>query len=285
MYWDIDLISIDESAIGENTQITVSDDKRILSIDNLTFIFTAEAVIGEDGLPGIYENQAWLRTTIIKDNVPVEVESYPSADYYREEGQKSKTIVINGDWMALVSVSISKSKECYSPTNEITITFLVNNPTGQEISGMLLDLSYNEEFEYIQNSAASSISNIGNNPQFDTQGGTAYPGYFFFDRFTLPVGVSTISFNVKAPTNDNLEGEGDDQNRSLDWDGNVLTEPFDPDKQEKIDLIISYDFSTEMEDDCLSTTLNRANGDIVIPYCLSKEYHNKQNVTTSYKID
>lgn len=283
MYWVEDLIRIEESAMNhQNFALTISDDKRTLQIDSLIiagaafpFTYTAKAMFTEAAAEGIYENQAWLRTTILVEDVPVIPAPYPSADYYRGEGMKSKTVAIDGGVrLDPVTITAVKDRDCYGPSNEITITLNINNPEANNlaITDMFLNFAYNEEFEYVNNSVSSTIAGLTSNPQFDTDGGTAYPGYFFFEGFTLPVGTSTISFKVRAPAKDKLMGAVDDQDRPLDWDGNVLTGPFDPDKQAKVDLVLSYDFSTEMEDDCISTTLNRANGDIIIPYCLSKEY-------------
>lgn len=282
MYWVEDLISIEESAMNhEKFAITISDDKRSLQIDSLIipgaafpFTFSAKAMFTDAAGEGIYENQAWLRTTILVEDIPVVPAPYPSADYYRGEGMKSKTVAIDGGVrFEPVTVSVTKSKDCYAPTNEITVTLSINNPTAnnQAITDMFLDFGYNEEFEYVNNSVTSTIAGLAPNPQFDMDGLVPYPGYFFFEGFTLPTGTSTISFKVKAPIKENLVGEVDDQDRPLDWDGNVLTPPFDPDEQAKVELIMSYDFSTEMNDDCISTTLDRANGDIIIPYCQSKE--------------
>jgi len=283
MYWVEDLISIESAAMShQNFAITISDDKRALQIDSLIipgaafpFTFAAKAMFTEDATEGIYENRAWLTTTILVEDVPVVPAPYPSADYYRGEGMKSKTVAIEGGVrLEPVTVTVLKSKDCYGPSDQIIITLDINNPVAnnQAITDMFLDFAYNEEFKYINNSVMSTFAGLGSNPQFDTDGGTVYPGYFFFEGFTLPVGTSTISFKVEAPTKNNLVGVVDDQDRPLDWEGNILTVPFDPDKQAKVELVLSYDFSTEMDDDCLSTTLDRANGDIVIPYCLSKEY-------------
>jgi len=279
--WDIDLISIDEIAYGDDTKITISDDKKILVIDSLMvpgaaepFLFTAQAIFDADATSGIYENQAWMTTTLIKDNLPVEVPAYPTSDFHRGDGQKSRTVAIDGGVrLSPVTVRVTKSKDCYAAANEITVTLTIDNPTtnNQAISDIFLDFNYNEEFEYVNNSLTSSISGIPSNPEFDVEGATTYPGYFFIEGFELPIGSSTISFTLKAPAQSALARETDASGNPIDWDGNILTGSFNPEDQAVVELNIAYDFSTGMDEECISATLLRANGDIVIPFCQSKE--------------
>jgi hypothetical protein len=283
MSWDLDLIAIEGSAMNHpNFAITIDgSDKRILRIDSLLipgaafpFTFSAKAVFAATATAGDYENQAWLTTTILAANLPTPAAPLPSADYYRGEGMKSKTVVIDGGVRYdPVTVALTTSKACYSASDVITITLTINNPTGNNmaISDMNLNIVYNEEFNYVANSITSSIAGL-NNPQFDMNGTNPYPGYFYFTGFTLPRGTSTISFAVKAPDGKNPVGVVDDLNRPLDWFGNVLTVPFNPDDQAKVDFVLSYEFTTDMDDSCISTSLDRANGDMETPFCINKTH-------------
>lgn len=288
LYWDPELVALSDIAKGDaNFSLTVSDylaagDKRILQIDNMTvpgssepFIFTAQAKFIDDEIivDKSYENQAWLRTSIIQNNIPVEIDPLPSADFYRGDGFKSLTYVKDGGArLKAVTIKIEKSSDCYGPSNEILVTLKVNNPNPDNVTDMILDIDYNEEFEYINNSLSSSISGIGNNPSFETDGGTRLPGLFYIEGFTLPGGSeSTISFKIKAPLKSGLIGETDENGNAIDWDGNILTPPFDPEEQAIVDLTIGYTFDTDMNDFCISSSLINANGDIILPFCRSKD--------------
>lgn len=288
LYWDPNLIYIADIAKEDvNFKLTVSDylvagDKRILQIDNLTvpgsadpFIFTAQAkfidddiVVGND-----YENQAWLRTTMIVENMPVEIDPQPSADYYRGDGFKSRTHVKDGGArLSPITVVVEKNRDCYGATNEILITLKVNNPNPDDVTDMLFDVDYNEEFEYVNNSLSSSITGIPTNPTFEMDGGVKVPGLFYLEGFTLPGNtISTFTFKVKAPIKSALEKEFDENGNPIDWDGNILTVPFNEDDQAVVDLLVGYSLDTDMDDYCISSAFVNANGEIIIPFCLSKE--------------
>lgn len=288
LYWDPELVYLSDIAKEDpDFKLTVSDyltagDNRILKIDNLTvpgaaepFIFTAQAkfiddeiIVGKD-----YENQAWLRTTIIVEDVPVEIEPQPSSDFYRGDGFKSRTHVKDGGArLSPVTVKVEKSRECYGASDELTITLKINNPNSDNITQMILDVEFNEEFEYINNSLSSSMSGIGSNPSFETDGGNRIPGLFYLEGFALPANVeSTVTFKVKAPLKDDLVGEVDEDGNAIDWNGDILTPPFNAEDQAISDMVIGYTFNTDMDDYCISSTLINADGEIVIPFCRSKE--------------
>lgn len=282
MYWDEELINIPEAIQGDNFSITISEDKRILNLENVSIPGVADPYvlpisakfIDDDRIVGnTYENQAWLRTSIIKNDVPVEVDPQPSADYIRGEGFKSKTYVKDGGArLSPVTIKIQKSKDCYGASDEILVTLKINNPNSNDVTNMLFDLNYNEEFEYVDKSLSSSISGIGNNPTFETEDGTNISGVFYIDGFTLPGNTeSTFSFKLKAPKKDNLIGEIDADGNALDWDGNILPSPFNPDDQAKAELVVGYAFGTDMDDFCIASSLINANGEVEIPFCRSKE--------------
>jgi len=288
LYWDPELVHLSDIAKEDpNFKLTVSDyltagDNRILTIDNLTvpgsaepFIFTAQAkfidddiIVGKD-----YENQAWLRTTIIVEDLPVEIDPQPSSDFYRGDGFKSRTHVKDGGArLRPVTVKVEKTRDCYGASDEITITLKINNPNSDNVTDMILDVEFNEEFEYINNSLSSSMSGIGSNPSFETDGGTKIPGLFYLEGFTLPGSTeSTISFKVKAPLKDDLVGEVDENGNAIDWNGDILTGPYNPEDQAITDMVIGYTFNTDMDDYCISSSLVNADGEIIIPFCRSKE--------------
>lgn len=296
MYWDLDLINIDADAMSHpNFNIAISSGNRVLQIDSLIipgaafpYTFKAYVMFTDNAQPGAYENQAWLRTTILKNDVDAEAKPYASADYFRGEGFKSRTIAIDGGMrLKPVTVTETKSNHCYRENNEIQITLTVDNPNSNSISDMIFEVGYNGEFQFVKNSLNSSISSIGSNtnPQFDTDGSTTYPGYFYVEGFVLPIGVSTFSFKVKAPTKANLVQDVDADGNPIDWDGNVLTPPIKADEQAIISFIGDYDFLTEMDDECISSSLIKANGSIEIPYCRSKAFiiSNKHHATHKIK--
>lgn len=277
--WDLDMISIADIAIADDTEIKVSADGKVLQIDNLIipgssdpFIFTAQAMFSKDAQPGIYENQAWLQTSIIINDIPTIIDPLPSADFYRGEGFKSLTTAIDGGVrFDPVTVNVDHAA-CYGSESEVKITLNIDNPNPNPVTEMFFAVDFNEEFKYVMNSLNSSISSVGKNPEFEEENGVNLPGSFFFEGFTLPAGESTISFIVKAPITEELVGEVDRDGNPIGWEGEILTPPFNPEDQARTDLVVSYDLSTEMDDECTSTSFDKANGDVIVHNCRSKAF-------------
>ncbi len=165
-----------------------------------------------------YYNQAWLKTSLTKDDVEIEIDPQPSADYYRGEGFKSSTYVKDGGGkLSLVTVTAEKSRDCYSPSSVIMVTLRIDNPN-DNITNMIFDVDYNEEFKYVYGSLQSSISGIEGNPNFDTDEDGVVPGLFYLENFTLPANtVSTITFKLQAPLKSGLIGDVDEA--TIRWTG------------------------------------------------------------------
>ena len=281
--WDSLLIAMPSVAMSHpDFKITISDDKRVLKIDSMTipgssdaFMFTAKAhLINDEVIVGkTYENQAWLQATIIKNDTPVLIDPQPSADYYRGVGFKSKTYVKDGGVRLEAVKTEITSKACYVALNEVQIIIKINNPNPSDVTDMVLDIDFNEEFTFVNRSIYSpTISGLPENPEFEEDNGVRVPGYFYLEGFTLPGGKeSIISFKIKAPAKGELIKEVDEDGNPIDWDGNILTSPFDPDEQAVTDLVVGYSVDTEMDDYCISSSFIDTNGESTIPFCRSKE--------------
>lgn len=290
LYWDTDLIYIPEIATGEDGyRLRLLDNNRILQIENMMvpanstpFVFTAQArFVDSDIIVGkAYENQAWLKTSLIKNNVEVEIDPQPSADYYRGEGFKSSTYVKDGGArLSPVTVTAEKSRDCYIASGEITVTLQINNPNDQSITDMIFDVDYNEEFGYVNGSLQSSIEDMASNPSFESDDEGLVPGLFYLEKFTLPANkVSTITFKLRAPLKAALEGEVDENGNKLNWEGGLFSSGSNADDQAIVNLVIAYSFDTEMDADpdthdiCIPSSLIDAEGELTIPFCRSVEY-------------
>lgn len=294
MYWDIERIMIDEIAIDPlTTKIQILDkdtpgDQRILHIENLLipsassptipFTFTIGAFFSENAPEGIYENQAWFVTQLYKDGEYIDLPPYPSADFILGEGHKTPVNAIDGG-MNLKSVQIiAADAGCYTKEKQIPLNFTVVNPNTENVNDLIIEVYYNEEFTYVNNTL--KINNESVNPVFDKDEDTNenIPGYFYisyneYSSLNLSAnGKLDISFTVKAPTQENLELEIDENGNYVDWDGNTSETPFPESKQAIGDLLVEVILDTDMDDPCISASLDNAMIDVVVPFCRTKEY-------------
>ncbi|MGG5506841.1 MULTISPECIES: hypothetical protein [unclassified Myroides] len=257
MQWVGESLSIDEIALAQAT-VNAYEQSRTLNIQNLTvpgtsvLTFRAKAVFELDAQPGTYENRGVLSyQPLTGGQGTVEL---LSCDRLLEGCQPTRTIA-TGDPTArplpIEVVSTTADKGCYSENEVVTVFIKVKNANAFNVEDMLLELDYNEEFSYVNNSLTSSTISLTGTVLVDT----AEAGSILIEDFVLPPGEHTISFKVKAPTEANLV--------SVDID------PLDPSLgQIESPLFIDFDFINESDDVCLNAITSKAYGSLELGYCV-----------------
>ena len=281
MKWQIDAIGLDAVSSALNDALSVFDpqissDGRILQIDNLYvpgqsvsdigLILTATAVLDEDALDkdtpyGEFNNRAaitynWTLNSKPSPSTLMSLDRQTLADYtsFTAEWQQRQE---------MVELTPSYSKKTYKENDEITVTYTLNNPN-DDLTGMYLDVNFNEEFTYVPGSfQATSESAVTPEPILMALD-PAVPSTLTIagsadgiDGFTLPAGQTTITFKLKAPTAANLVEDVDDE-------GNPTGE--------KVDLDIMYAFSSDMDDPCAILTIQGLQGDHLISYSKGRDH-------------
>jgi hypothetical protein len=222
-----------------------------------TLRLTATAVLDENAPSGQYDNRASITYNRIVNNIPVLVPPFYSIDRETLEPYTSFDAVYSQRQDEVV-MAPAYSRQAYSANGEIVVTYTVNN-TNADITDMLLDVVFNEEFTLVGNVSVTQVSGSAVVPvpvrvtpdpdspnQFTIAG--AVDGY---DGFVLPTGVMEIKFTLKAPPLADIVDEVDD--------AGVPT-------GKKVDLEINYDFSSGMDDPCVQTSIRGLQGSKRIPY-------------------
>ena len=271
MSWISNSLSIDSVAIGNYTEINDYANTRSLSIDSLiipggtTLTFRAIALFDATATAGTYSNQSSVKYQITQNNIKVD-RSLESCDRFSSDCQPTSTIVSDvQNRPSSITVSNSINGSCYKEGEEISVTVVLDNPNTISYDDAFFDLSFNQEFTYVEGSLSSqTISNLT-----PTESDS---GYIYVDNITLPTGKSILTFKLKAPSKANLVNfEDKDGNVILNTDGSAVILPLD----------IYYEFGSESDDDCLGTVFSNTNGELSLPYCLSKNYIISNKMATS----
>ena len=236
---------------GEELQIS-----ELIVPGSSTVLLTATAVFDDEAPSGDYNNRASITYNQIVNDNPVEKIIYSSD---RETLDPNTTFTaIREQRPDKIAIEETYSRKTYNENCEIEVTYTINNPN-DSITDVYLNINFNEEFSYMPGSMQIECAET---PPILVPPGVAEPGILNIagstdgkTGFTLPSGVTTIKFSVKAPAVPIVESDENGQ----------------PTKK-KVDLEISYNLLSETEDTCFSTTLVETNGFKVIPYSALKTH-------------
>lgn len=246
------------AAIGNGEELKIDE---LVVPGQTTLVLTGTALLEEDASGGQYDNRASILYSIIENNISVLKDRFYSED--RET--KDPYTFFNATWKERqdeVKMSATYSNVKYSANDVIEVTYKVTN-ANDAISDMYLNVNFNEEFTYVPGSfTASQVSGSAGSPApvLMTQDADDAPNTLSITGdingdggFVLPTGVMEIKFKLTAPLLNNLVKELDENDNETD---------------KIVDLEIDYDFTSEMEDPCIITSIRNLQGDKLIPYSL-----------------
>ncbi|MCL2682999.1 MAG: hypothetical protein FWE63_05905 [Bacteroidales bacterium] len=286
MTWDAESLVLDTTNALHNKEIRINNyaENRLLKIDSLVIPaasrirLRATAVFDTNAPSGMYNNRATIVYDAIENSVNIvrqlhsldreTLELFPSI--FSETQQRPQKVEVD--------VTAPKS---YRQNDEITVTYKINNPN-DPIPDMYLDIDYNEGFKYVNNSfrmtdAANqtisgvyrvTIDDVGSPMPLLNVALLSIAGHTNGESgFTLPSGISYMTFKLKAPElyNDLLD--------ELDNNGEFVT---------KETLEILYSFSSEVEDPCVLESITTMRGETPIPY--GNITHIKTNRNRTFRI-
>ncbi|MDM1046557.1 hypothetical protein HX004_17200 [Myroides sp. 1354] len=257
MQWVGESLAVDETAIAQAT-INNYEHGRTLDIQNLivpgtaTLTFRARAIFDREAQPGTYENRGKLSYQPLT-GTPRTIELL-SCDRLLIGCEPTRTVATGDPTirpLPIEVISTTSDKGCYKENDVVTVFLKVKNPNAFNLENMLLELDYNEEFSYVNNSITSSTISFGGSVLVDT----AEAGSILIEDFVLPPGEHMISFKIKAPTAANLVM--------------VDIDPLDPSQgQIETPLFIDYDLINESDDACLNASTSNAYGSLEMAYCV-----------------
>lgn len=243
MKWVEGSLSVDDSAVSSAT-INEYGNTNTLNITGLeipptsTLTFRATAIFDMDATAGAYPNRGIINyESNVNPGTSIVLES---CDRLTTGCEPTVTNASASDPPELIQTEIITDKVCFTAEGELEVTLSINNPNTFSISDMLLDIGFDDNFEYVDNSLESLTVNLGGATIEIDQGS------IYVEDFELPSGNHTIKFKLKAP-----------QEGSLYIGSDLLPVP----------LIIDYALESNYDDVCVGASLVNANGEIEIPYC------------------
>jgi uncharacterized repeat protein (TIGR02543 family)/uncharacterized repeat protein (TIGR01451 family) len=237
MKWET-AIGMDTINAFHNTHIRFNDyagtDKPLI-IDSLlvpgvsTLKLTATAVLDENAVPQgetkRFNNHAWIDYWQTVNGIPEE-HDLRSVDRETLAGETW----FDATWRDLQSVvtsDISTDIDRYTANSEVAVTLTIDNPNAA-ITDSYLTFNFDAGFTYkagtFNYSYASTLAPVA-----------PADSVLNLVNFTIPAGLSTFTFTLRAPTHNNLEPELDENDVPI---GKVA------------DLNIDYEFSSNMTDPC-----------------------------------
>ena len=274
MKWLDQSLALDSAYMNNRTHIHHYGETKFLTIDSLvipgnsTVIFSAVAYFEDNAQPGTYTNKATLEYELILHDTATHIirESCDGLDV----GCNPTTVT------ALPGVKLQKleitdfnmNKTCYKAGDTVTVNLQVRNPNVASLPDAVLEVMYNEEFHYIPNSFHSDIPNAGatlshiydDTDTVSVSGGllSKEKGNLIFLPQPLPFGYSNISFKLAAPSGifpDTLVQDCIGNTPLFDINGFPV----------HINLDVSFDFFTLLDNDCASLVFENAYGNRFIP--------------------
>ena len=288
MKWDIHSIGLDAVSSELNPSLdpqiipTESGAREKLQINKLvvpgstTLILMATAVFDDDAPTAVYSNRAAIKYPQITDS-KTEIKTLQSLD---RETLASNTIFAATEQQRIdkIGMDASYSQYTYKADSEIEVTYTLNN-TNIDITDMYLNIDFNEEFSYVDGSLQITQEEgqktvpvpILVTPDPDSPGTLTIAGESSegLDGFTLPTGRMVIKFKLKAPTFNKMMDELDDKGKPLG-------------KKAALDII--YNVSSFMNDPCITTALEKLQGNKIIPYLGGKTHILSNKHVTPYII-
>lgn len=245
MKWVEDSLSIDDDLISSAT-INDYGDTSTLNIDGLEIpstsiiTFRATAVFNMDATAGVYSNRAVIN---YESNInPGTFVSLESCDQFAAGCQATLTNAGASIRPEFIETEMTSDVICFTAEGELEITLSVNNSNAFSITNMLLEISFDDNFEYLTNSLQTSSIDLSS-AIIETETGSIY-----VEGFELPTGAHNFTFKLKSPLEEDIYIGPD-----------LLPVP----------LTIDYAFESEEDDICLQSSLINANDEIEIAYCSS----------------
>jgi hypothetical protein len=204
----------------------------------------------------VYSNQGLIEYKNFSD----QDRSLSSCDRYTLNACAPTSITTSPIMTRAIDIEVvpSSDKSTYSPERDIVIRLKINNANIEPISGVALEVSFNEEFTYLTQ-PGTKFSNLTGTVAFDLG-----QGNLNVTNITLPSNEGgLIEFTVKAPLKEGLKKVYDEEGNMLDADGNITD---DPDKQAIFPLQVVYSFTYSGSDKCMENAFLNANGEIQVPY-------------------
>ncbi|WP_313383477.1 hypothetical protein [Chishuiella sp.] len=229
-------LEIDGDITGYGTRTLKLNNLKIPGGGSL-YTVRAIAIFDDSATAGDYNNQAKLSYEN-SSGITTEISSID-----RLTGESTTiTSAVDSDRPKRIITSMIFSKECFNLNGEIEVTLNIDNPNSFTLSNIFLNLEYDSEvFTLVNNSITTSTGlNIGTNIGDD--------GSLEYEDITLPAGISTITFKVKA-SND------------------ISNYEINPDTLNPVESTFSYDLTSESEDICLGSSTINANGETDLDYC------------------
>ena len=273
MKWVESSVVLDpENSSNPSVKIYPFGNPRILAIDSLlipggsTIKIMANASLDNDAvvLPEPakrFNNRAWM---IYKHSSTGTSETWPSVD---RESLEPYTW-FNAHWAQVqaddVETSITVDKAKYAAGDLVKVTVKANNPNAP-IADMYLSLSFDAGFEYEAPSftATNAPTAVLETP-VQGAGSITVAGHVDGSTgFNLPNGISTYTFDLRAPAHDDLEEAIDEEGNPIE--GKVAT------------LNVVYEFNGGTGDPCLH--IADMTGEEHVPYS-SNEVEEDRAVTT-----
>lgn len=234
MRWIPNSLELDSANITNRTVIYEYGDKRGMMIDSLQitqggeFKFSAYAEFVDNAPSGIYYNQADMVYNRIIENVAQDV--VLSSKEYWDDTIDSTAVNVTQYFDRLKNIEIDTmytDKSCFITDSKIkyTIKFYNPNPLSATISTNM-SFFFNEEFTYIANSIASPDATLAFS---NLVVGTGDEAGSMSVTTTLPPGISTLEFVIKAPSTLEADYVWDDTANDYiiakDADGNTIYIP------------------------------------------------------------
>jgi len=268
MKWEIESLVLDTMNNFHNSFLKINKygETGKLEIDSLLIPGTSEinikatAVFNENAPGGEYKNNANIKyyryTYLLGELIGTEeitANSEASVNVEQQEYQEPLTIEVI-------------SNPTYKENSELEITYKINNPNSA-IDSMFMDVDFNDGFYYVNNSFRyytddSEAESLPTDPVFVTDGAEPNANYLSLAGaadgsvgFTLPSGISYITFKIKTPSS--VQDELDENGQPT---GN------------KEPLFISHSFLSEMEDTCLIKSMEGLDGTKTIRFFKEKKH-------------
>jgi len=267
LHWEEGSIGLDAKSSELNPDFdyqiipAVSGEGEELKINGLiipkstTLIMTANAIFGKHAYDEEYSNRASI--TYSFESKQKTLQSFdretlePYTFFYATPQQDINTPV---------EIEESYSSRVYRANSEIEVTYKLAN-MNNDITGMYLDIEFNEEFTYLDNSFHAEIEDDEDSLPLpalvdldpDYSGSLMIAGNSDGDAgFTLPTGkVLVIKYSLKAPDSENLQDELDEDD--------IPTGKIE-------DLEINYSFYSTSDDPCAILSITDLQGNKIIPF-------------------
>ncbi|MDR2467269.1 MAG: FG-GAP-like repeat-containing protein [Prevotellaceae bacterium] len=176
---------------------------QLLKIDSL-YIEGASSVTvsitAEFTNPGTYSFNSSLNYIVYSELMVPTSKTLLSSDADEVEDYMATSVLVKPSpaYERIQITDLAFDKSCYKPNEEIELSFVIKNPNGTTIPQSALEVNFNEEFTYVNNSVSVTPSLAVGTPQIDM-------GYLIFEGagnsgFDLPQGEYLVKLKLRAPS-------------------------------------------------------------------------------------